>query len=105
MYMCEECNYIWDGKRRIGNPEVRQCPKCLSYEIEETSPADLAQPGASAERISSVVRCCHDTDDILKETVENALYSTGRFTTDQCTDLAEGIIIYIKDSGLKISRQ
>ena len=69
------------------------------------SPADLPEAGASAERISSVVRCCQDSEDILKEAVENALYSTGRFTTDQCTDLAEGIIIYIKDSGLKISRQ
>lgn len=97
MSFCREC-----GKEVIAGGSL--CKICYN-KIYIKSPADLPEAGASAERISSVVRCCPNTDDILKETVENALYSTGRYTTDQCTDLAEGIIIYIKDSGLKISRQ
>ena len=65
---------------------------------EEFIPADLPEAGASAERISSVVRCCQNSEDILKETIENALYSTGNFTIEQCTDLAEGLILFIRDS-------
>ena len=58
----------------------------------------LPEAGASAERISSVVRCCQNSEDILKETIENALYSTGNFTIEHCTDLAEGLILFIRDS-------
>jgi len=33
----------------------------------------------------------------LSEPIQNALYATGKFTTDQCEQLTEGIIIYIND--------
>ena len=46
MYMCEECNYVWDVQRSIGDSEVRQCPKCGSYEIEETKASNVAKPDA-----------------------------------------------------------
>ena len=68
------------------------------YYTEQDFAADLPEAGASAERISSVVRCCQNSEDILKETIENALYSTGNFTIEQCTDLAEGLILFIRDS-------
>jgi hypothetical protein len=32
-----------------------------------------------------------------QEPIEDALYSTGKFTTDECTELAKGIIQYIID--------
>lgn len=32
------------------------------------------------------------------EPIENALYATKHFTVQQCTDLAEGILLYIKDN-------
>jgi peptide subunit release factor 1 (eRF1) len=49
MFMCEECNYVWDVWRSIGDPEVRQCPKCGSYEIEEIKASNVAQPNACAQ--------------------------------------------------------
>jgi hypothetical protein len=41
---------MWDvGQRSIGDPEIRQCPKCGSYEIEETKASNVAQPNACAQ--------------------------------------------------------
>ena len=37
-------------------------------------------------------------EELLQEPIENALYSTGKFTTDECEQLAEGIIQYIIDA-------
>jgi hypothetical protein len=36
------------------------------------------------------------------EPIENALYATGRFLTTEATDLAEGILEYLKDSEFEI---
>jgi hypothetical protein len=80
---CEKC----------GNDYRWSCDRCYPKMT-----ADLPEAGAIAERISSVVRCCQNSEDILKETIENALYSTGNFTIEQCTDLAEGLILFIRDS-------
>jgi len=33
----------------------------------------------------------------LQEPIENALYATGKFTTDECMELTEGIIQYVKE--------
>ena len=44
------------------------------------------------------------SDQEMREPIENALYSTNRFLTTQATDLAEGIIQYIKDAGYTIVR-
>jgi hypothetical protein len=74
-----------------------RCNKCGKVHSVEKG-CDLPEAEASAERISSVVRCCQNSEDILKETIENALYSTGNFTIEQCTDLAEGLILFIRDS-------
>ncbi len=41
----------------------------------------------------------------ISEPIQNALYATDRLTTDQCTDLAEGILIYLKDSDFKVVKQ
>ena len=90
MSYCREC-----GKEVVAGGSL--CKICYD-KIYIKSPADLPEAGASAERISSVVRCCQNSEDILKETIENALYSTGNFTIEQCTDLAEGLILFIRDS-------
>jgi len=37
-----------------------------------------------------------------REPIENALYATVQMTIDQSTDLAEGILTYIKDHGYDI---
>ena len=44
------------------------------------------------------------SDEEMREPIENALYATKRFLTTQATDLAEGIIQYIKDAGYTIVR-
>ena len=36
--------------------------------------------------------------------IEDALYATGRFTTIQCSQLADGIMQYIKDGGYALIR-
>jgi len=40
----------------------------------------------------------------IKEPIQNALYATDRFHTEEATELAEGIIQYITDAGYKIVR-
>ena len=43
--------------------------------------------------------------ETASEPIQNALYATGRFTTEQCDDLADGILQYIKDAGLFIGKK
>lgn len=42
------------------------------------------------------------SDAEIREPIENALYATGNFNTGDCTDLAIGIIDYLKDAGFVI---
>ncbi len=37
-------------------------------------------------------------DEAASAPIQDALYATGRFTTDECDTLAEGILRYIKDA-------
>ena len=34
----------------------------------------------------------------VKESIENALYSTGAFTVEECSDVADIIMVYLKDN-------
>ena len=55
MFVCEECNYIWEEKQRyIGDPETTHCPNCGSAEIEETKLQNL--PKADAYSLLADVR-------------------------------------------------
>lgn len=38
----------------------------------------------------------------IREPIEDALYATGKFTTTDCTDLAEGILQYLADAKMKV---
>ncbi len=42
--------------------------------------------------------------DLAREPIENALYATGKFTTCQCTELANGIFQYLKEAGFSVIR-
>jgi len=44
------------------------------------------------------------SDEEMREPIENALYATERFLTTQATDLAAGILEYLKDAGFTIVR-
>lgn len=43
-----------------------------------------------------------EATETAQEAIQNALYATGNLNTSQCETLAEGILQYIKDYGLKI---
>lgn len=55
----------------------------------------LRQPPVSGSVLSN---------EEMREPIEDALYATQRFLTTQATDLAEGILEYIKDAGFTIVR-
>jgi len=38
----------------------------------------------------------------IRTPIEDALYATGKFTTDECTYLAEGILQYLADAKMKV---
>ncbi len=42
-----------------------------------------------------------DKETVL-EPIQNALYATGKFTTDDCDLLSDGILQYLNDAGLKV---
>lgn len=44
-------------------------------------------------------------EDIAMAPIANALYSTGRFTTDECSDLAEGILMFINGHDLVVAKK
>ena len=45
------------------------------------------------------------SDEEIREPIQNALYATDRLTTDQCTELAVGILTYLNEAGYKVVRQ
>jgi hypothetical protein len=66
---------------------------------QEFAHLNMVQACKAAERIARLqpLPQTEISDDRLKETIENALYSTGKFTTDDCEILTEGIIQNIKE--------
>jgi predicted RNA-binding Zn-ribbon protein involved in translation (DUF1610 family) len=34
-FLCNDCGYIWETKKKVGNPAI--CPKCRSQNIKEKS--------------------------------------------------------------------
>ena len=60
-----------------------------------TSSPNNAKPIVSGSLLS---------DEEMREPIENALYATKRFLTTQATELAEGILDYLKDAGFTIVR-
>lgn len=41
-------------------------------------------------------------DEKVSEPIQNALYATGKMTTDDCEIVADGILLYLKDAGFEI---
>jgi len=42
------------------------------------------------------------SDEEVRTPIQDALYATGKFTTDDCDTLSDGILQYIKDAGMKV---
>ena len=60
-----------------------------------------------SERFAKVLPSLRENIPVDKETaapIQNALYSTGQFTTDDCEVLAKGILMFLDDDELKIIR-
>ena len=78
----------------IGNPvSIKRCVHKLKLIFEQERA--LRQCNVSGSVLS---------DEEMREPIENALYATKRFLTTQATDLAEGILEYLKDAGFTIVR-
>jgi hypothetical protein len=58
---------------------------------------DIKPLSSDLDEIADIETAC--------EPITNALYATGRFTTEQCDQLADGILQYIKDYGLIIYKK
>ena len=41
-------------------------------------------------------------EETASEPIQNALYATSKLTIDQCNNMTEGILQYIKDAGFEI---
>lgn len=44
------------------------------------------------------------SDEEIREPIQNALYSTDRFMTHECTELSDGILTYLNEAGYKVVR-
>jgi hypothetical protein len=44
-------------------------------------------------------------EEEIIEPIQNSLYATGRFLTEECTELAIGILTYLNESGYKVVRK
>ena len=51
------------------------------------------------------VRLSLPSEEDIREPIQNALYATRHFLTDECTELADGILDYLNDAGFKVVRQ
>ena len=45
------------------------------------------------------------SEEEIREPIQNAIYATGSYTTDQCTEFADGILTYLTEAGYKVVRQ
>jgi len=46
-----------------------------------------------------------DNKSIAQEALENALYATGKYLPEECTNIAVGILVYLNDVGVKLVRE
>lgn len=80
--------------------------KSLSTEVElliDPELIDSVQPQLQQHDVSGQSEQLPQLDDeTVLEPMQNALYATNSFTTDQCSTLAEGILMYLKDAKMKI---
>jgi len=65
-------------------------------------PQNVYEAPSSAERSVYPLLCEVADDETAREPIQEALFSTGKFTTEQCDNLADGILLFLKDYKLKI---
>jgi len=52
----------------------------------------------STEIIEKIVSGLLPSNEEIREPIQNAIYATERFTTDQCTEFADGILTYLNEA-------
>ena len=76
------------------------------YSIEDIEQAyEEGYKGGKADGGYAVLGDVIADIETASEPIQNALYATGRFTTEQCDELADGILQYITDAGLFIGKK
>lgn len=97
--------------RKLIKEEIAKLHTAKGVKVNPKLDSDLGEQ-IVADICGKVVKKCRIadvgvsvlSDEEMREPIENALYATRRFLTTQATDLAEGIIQYIKDAGYIIVR-
>ena len=56
-------------------------------------------------RISEISKQNNNVNDIAMEAIQDALYATNNFTSEQCNKIADGILQYLDDYNLKITKK
>ena len=75
----------------------------LRYELSERqTPTEANKNADTKQLIIADVRLSLPDIEAVSEPIQNALYATRNFTTDQCSTLTDGILLYLKDAGFEI---
>lgn len=89
-------SYVQDNREDYALEVYNLC----KHELREGKPETLKSGDCNLADVGGSL-----TDETIYEPIQNALYTTGNFTTEQCDQLTEGILQYIEDYKLKIVRQ
>ena len=84
---------------------------CIDKFIESDRYKNLLEQANGADKSTEsalnlpVVSISLPSDEEIREPIQNAIYATGSYTTDQCTEFADGILTYLNEAGYKVVRQ
>jgi hypothetical protein len=89
--------------------EIKRLLRCFKRtELSEQDVTDALLKLIESSKVvlpQADVRLSLPSDEDIREPIQNALYATRHFLTDQCTELADGILDYLNDAGFKVVRQ
>jgi hypothetical protein len=89
----------------FNDPEMKTILLLSGYVRELSKGADYETTTYKLAETLVKVFSRSPSDEDIREPIQNAIYATGRFTTDQCTEFADGILTYLNEAGFKVVRQ
>jgi len=97
------CRCKWCGKKMTHMDVSEGNPSSSRPQENDKSDMDIVAKFPEQKTIKAKLvyeQPEHDvSEDDLRTAIENALYATHRFLTTDCSDLADGILLYMKDAG------
>lgn len=70
--------------------------------LSQWEPSESIIKSDQFERIADrILQKSQISDEEIKEPIQDALYATNKFTTDECDELSNGILQYLKETWLK----